>query len=750
MKTTIQHDQRDCAAACLHMIGKYYGFSQQLTKYREMTKTDKNGASIYGIIDAAQKIGLQGEALNGSIEDLLKGIESKEISLPLIAHIVTENNLQHFVVVSGYKDGCFIIHDPSKGKIKAKKEQFSDFWTGYIVTLKKTKEFKKNKHSSQGLLRFFKLLGAQYKKIVISIILSIAISIVGIMGAFVFQLVIDNFSEAEVHSEINIEESVHSDVTEEHLHDEGSLSEGIMHFENMNQGMLTSIFASLIIMYLLASLIQYIRGRLIITVSKNIDLQLTLPYFFRIIDMPLHSVEQRQTGDYLSRFSDAVTIRDAISTAALTLVLDSLMAIGCGFILFLQNRSLFLISVSVIVAYALVVVSYRKRLLNANRNYMEANATVQSYLKETVDGIATIKATVSENAVKQRFSNKFNSFIMAIVKRGRLGTSLETIVTGAQSVGVAVILWYGFSLVINGSETIGSLITFYALLGYFIEPVKNLISLQPTIQSASVTAERLLDVMDAETEKESDGNEELSNINIWEADNVSFRYGNNQLTLDKASLSVKRGEKIAIVGESGCGKTTLAKLFLRFYNPESGSITADHVPISKYRLSDIRKAIAYVDQNTFLFSGTIRENLLIGNSVVTEEELINACKPAGAYDFIMKLPFGFDTLIEENGSNLSGGQKQRLAIARALLVKPQLLILDEATSNLDTVTESGIKDTISTLGDSIACIIIAHRLSTVRTCDRIFVMNEGRIVEFGTHDELILKGGRYAELIRNQ
>ena len=753
MKTTIQHDQRDCAAACLHMVANHYGFTQSITYYRELTKTDQKGASIYGIIDASKKIGLNGQTMSGSIDELLEEIESKNVVFPFIAHVLTDNNLLHFVVVSKYRNGKFTINDPGKGKYTVSKDDFSAFWTGYIVTFEKTDSFVKKSGSVPGLGRFFKLLITQNRRIALAVFLSIVISVIGITGAFVFRIVIDSCPDTSaVHTE---------SLTEEHDHDHDhcleedinceSESEGIIDsLQEINQHGLIIIFTSLIAMYLLCSVIQYIRGKLIITVSKNIDLKLVLPYFYRIIDMPIHSVELRQTGDYLSRFSDATTIRDAISTATLTLFLDALMAIGCGVILFIQNRILFLISLAVIAIYALVVFLYKGRLSMANRNFMEANAMVQSYIKESIDGISTVKATISEVSVKNSFSNKFTKLVNAIVSRSRIGTSLDAVVTAIQSIGVAVILWCGFSFVLNGSLSIGTLVSFYALLSYFIEPVKNLIGLLPSMQSASVAAQRLSDILDSSIENDtSDGQRLEKNIN-WKVEKVNFRYGNNDLTLKDVSLSVKSGEKVAIIGESGCGKTTLAKLFLRFYNPESGSIYANNISIDKYSLSDLRSKVAYVDQNTFFFSGTIRENLMLGHSEIDEEDVINACKAAGIYDFIKKQPFGLDTIIEENGVNLSGGQKQRLAIARALIKKPQFLILDEATSNLDTVTEAYIKNTISDLGPNTACLIIAHRLSTIKNCDRIYVMKEGYIFESGTHGELIKKRGIYYNMLMQQ
>ncbi len=752
MKTTIQHDKKDCGAACLHMIAEHYGYSQPIAKFRELTKTDKNGTSVYGLITAADGIGLKGEAMSGSIEELIKGINTGEVVVPFIAHIITDKNTQHFVVVSDYKNGCFTIHDPSRGKVKTSQSDFTHRWTGCIVTFGKTADFRKQRSHSTGLLRFFGLLTDQLRRIAMAVILSIIISLVGITGAFVFHLVIDNCPEmAAAHVTADAEAHEHAAEASGHECEEsGTLHSVLAVVEHVDQHRLTVIFLSLISLYLLASVLQYLRGRLVITVSRNIDLNLTLPYFFSIVDMPVGLVQQRQTGDYLSRFSDAATIRDAISTTTLTLILDSLMTVGCGAVLYIQNRQLFFISAAVILVYALVVLLFRHPLSEANRKLMEANSVVQSYLKESVDGISTVKAAMAEHEVKDRFRVRFDAFVNAVVKKSRLGTTLDTIVTATQSIGVAVILCCGFKMVLNGSMTLGSLISFYALLSFFIEPVKNLIGLQPTLQTATVAAERLSDILDASSENASSGEEPLMGVQTWSAEHVDFRYGNDELTLRDVSLSVRSGERVAIVGESGCGKTTLAKLFLRFHDPENGEVTADGVPLKEYRLSDIRREIAYIEQDAFLFSGTIRDNLTMGNQNIREDEIVTVCESVGAYDFIRKLPLGLDSFLEENGTNLSGGQRQLLAIARALLKHPKLLIMDEATSNLDPATEARIKSLIASLGPEVACIIKAHRLSTIKSCDRIYVMQDGRIVEAGLHEELLEKEGSYAALLKHQ
>ena len=742
MNLILQHDERDCGAACLSMIAAHYGLKLPITRFRELTKTDKSGTTLYGVVDGALKIGLKAEALSGNPDELEKGITNGEICFPFIAHTITDDAMLHYVVVYGLKHGRFQIADPGKGKRRLTLEQFFSCWTGYIAVFEKTESFQKRNETKGSFTRFFALLKGQYRKLVAVLALSLIISAIGIIGAFVFQIVLDEFFSAHYEVEIvNAEESEHA-----HSHaDESSLEQAVEAIYTIADNF-HKIFCVLIAMYLLQAGIQFARSYLIILISKKIDIRLSLSYHNHIMDLPVSSISVRQTGEYLSRFSDASTIRQAISTATVTLLMDSIMVVGCGVILYLQNRRLFFAALPIVILYIVIVLFFRKPIERSNRSVMENDAKLQSYFKESIDGAETIKAACAEKQSKEKTTSKFHSFINSVVKSSVISSLQDTLVGAIELVGTIIILWLGFYMALRGQVTVGAVITFYALLAYFTEPIKNLTELQPTIQTAFVAAERLNDILDLQREPIEENGEELPLIRTIEFQNVDFRYGNRELTLDNINLTICKGEKIAIVGESGSGKTTLAKLLLRFYEPEQGSILLDGKDAKTIDLYALRRAVAYVDQNTFLFSDTIKNNLKLGNSDSSDEEIEQACKISRVDEFIRKLPLGYDMPLDENGLNLSGGQRQRLAIARALLKKPQLLILDEATSNLDTITEASIKNTISQVNSDTTCIIIAHRLTTIRNCDRIYVMEHGHIAESGTHDELMKKGGLYANL----
>ncbi len=730
MKYIRQHDERDCGAACLAMIANHYGLRMPISKFRELTKTDKIGTNIYGLVDAANQLGFESNALEGDYSSFMEALNSGEISLPIILHTITETNTLHFVVLNDYKNDCFRIFDPGRGIYRIKTEDFEQCWTGYIVTFEKTAHFKEEKQTSKGIKDLFSSYKKQLPKLCIVLMISLVISFIGIIGACVFQLIIDRFTVTSSSAANTVFSQIFA----------------ILKWNYTN---IHIIFPSIIALYLLQAVIQIIRGYLLSQISRDIDIELTNSYYTHLLNLPVSSISVRQTGEYLSRFSDISIIREAIASISLTLILDTVMVIACGIILAFQNLLMFAVALIIVVLYAVIVLIYKKPTEIYNRKVMEDDAHINSYFKEAVDGIETVKSANAEDEVNEKLKQRFLNYAKDQFKAAMISFSQETITSAVQLIGTVIILWIGFVLSAAGKISIGSLMSFYVLLGYFIEPIKNLIELQPETQTAIIAADRLSDVLDLSLEQQENKLSMPDAVEKWAFENVDFRYGNHELLIENMSFQINRGEKVAFVGESGSGKTTVAKLLMRFYQPESGKILIDHCDLAELDSKKIREKIAYVDQKTFLFADTIRSNLKLGNPDVTDDEMVEACKKSMAHEFIMRMPLGYDTPLDEDGMNLSGGQRQRLAIARALLKKPQLLILDEATSNLDTITEAAIKDSVFSFSDEITCIIIAHRLNTIQQCDKIFLFENGKIVEEGTHEECMNANGKYAALWKN-
>lgn len=738
-----QHDERDCGAACLSMISRYYGLKLPIAKFRSLIKVDNQGANIYGVVTGAKSIGLDAEALEGSVEELCEGIENGEIKLPFIARIVNENMFEHFIVIYNIKNGKAIIGDPGENRItKMSLEKFFSQWQGQIITFSPNENFEKKNECKGSMSKYFKFITRQKKLLAFVFIVSILVSAINLFGSMIFEYVID---DAVVTGDVNGEIIMEGE--EEHDHDHEHSSESVLEkieekmeivFANIN-----TVCVSIILLYIFKALLQVLRGYLLAITSKKVAIPLTLNFYNHMVDLPVDFYGTRKTGELMSRFQNASEIREAISTTTLTIMLDTIMAVACGIFLYVISPELFAVTMITMAVYALIIFLFRKPIKNVNYEIMEQDAHVTSYLKESLEGMETIKAYQYEEKAKDKTENLFTKMINHVVKGSLVYNMQDSLVEMAASVGTVVLMWVGTLMCVENMITIGTLITFYYLIAYFLEPVQNLINLQPMLQTAVVAAERLNDVLDAETENNDNKNQmECGDISI---NHVSFRYGNRNLVLKDITLNIPQGQKIALVGESGCGKTTLAKLLMSFYRPEQGEITIGGKNIADCSPESIRKRIAYISQDIFLFSDTIYNNLRMGDESISNERIQEVCRMCQADQFIQNLPMKYETMLDENGNNLSGGQKQRLAIARAMLRNPDILIMDEATSNLDTITEEGIKKTMDQICENMTCIIIAHRLKTIKNCDYIYVMDKGKIVEKGTHEELIKKVGIYSQ-----
>lgn len=718
-----QHDITDCGAACLATIAKQNGYKISISKIREIAGTDKQGTNAFGVIQAAEKLGFSAKGVKGNKEAFFS-----EFPLPCIAHVVVDGSLLHYVVIHKITKKYVIIADPGAGIVKLTPEEFFGEkgnthkppkyqWTGILILLVKNEKFVKGDETKGLFQRFIHLLLPQKKLIIQIFLASVVYTILGILGAFYFKALVDDV-----------------------------LPNGMIQT-------LTTLSIGVILLNVFKVVLDAIRSHLLLYLSQKLDIALLLGYYRHVLELPMNFFGSRKVGEIVSRFNDASKVRDAISGATLTIMIDTLMAVAGAIILYMQNAKMFGIAMIMVIIYSVIVLTFHKGFDKWNRTQMEDNAQLTSYLVESLNGIQTIKVFNAERKANRETEGRFVKLLRSVFQLSWISNMQSALKIFVELIGGVVILWVGGLDVIEGTLTMGQLITFQSLLVYFLDPVKNLINLQPQLQTAVVAADRLGEILDLEVEKSEAEYKKIQMESISgdiELKNVNFRYGTRQLVLEDINLTIRKGQKVAFVGESGSGKTTLAKLLLHLYTPENGEILIAGNNIEDIQIETLREKIAYIPQETFLFSGTIYENLTLGIDNPSMEMVVEAAKRAQAHEFINDMPLRYETYLEENGTNLSGGQRQRLAIARAMLKKPDVLILDEATSNLDALTERILDQTISEFSQNMTTIFVAHRLSTIKNCDCIYVMDKGKIIEAGTHEELRTLGGKYARLAQHQ
>lgn len=475
-----------------------------------------------------------------------------------------------------------------------------------------------------------------------------------------------------------------------------------------------------------------------------------LGYFEHIYKLPMKFFSTRKTGDITTRFSDAFTIKDVFTNIALTLVMDIGMAGVTGVILFRKNTTLFSIILFMTIISVLLVFIFKQPYKKINEEQMQQASILNSRIIEGLRAVETIKGNANEDAELEDIEREYIKSLRIGYKEGMLSNIQNTISSAISGVGNLILTYAGIMQVMEGNITLGSMMAFMTLAGYFMNPVGRLVSLQLSLQEANISMKRISEILDYEREQSETENEnyqELEKVEgTIELKNVTFRYGNRRPVLNQISFCIPKGKKVALVGASGSGKSTIAKLLLKYYEPESGEILLDGVNIEEFSNESLRKAISYVPQNIELFSKSIYDNIRVSKRNATLDEVKEAAKAADAHDFIKRLPMQYHTYLEEAGNGLSGGEKQRIALARAFLKKNEFYILDESTSSLDFATENVIFDMIYNRFREKSMLIIAHRLATVKKCDEIIVLDKGEIVEQGTHEELLEKRGTYYRL----
>lgn len=706
MKLIKQFDENDCGAACLAMIAIHFGSYLSITKIREVAGTDREGTSLKGMIEASKKLKLNAKAVKGNEQ-----IFSPKFPVPLIAHLQYQNGNNHFVVISKINEKRVWTYDPALGKLSYKKEDFLKIWSGYLVLVSPTPDFVVQK-GGHPLLKFVPLIIPHVKLLAFMILISLLLSLFGILSGLYFKFFVDDIIGSKAQTSLHV------------------------------------LSFALVSLTVFSAVLTVCRSQFLRIFTMKTDISLSISYIKHVLQLPMNFFETRRTGEILSRFNDSNKIRTTLSNIALGTLLDALMMVFTGIYLGVTSFKLFLILIITVPLSSVVVWASSKFFAKNYRAQMEQNADLNSYLVEMLGGIPVIKSINAQEYSTEEYERRLVSYIDLGQKAWNYGNVKELITSIITGVGANLIYWIGGYLILKDTLSLGELISFNTLAGYFTGPLARFIELQPQIQEAIVAAERIGEIYDLEDEKLKSENRCVNpKISLpIELRNASFRYGTRRNIFTNLSFSTGNNRKIAFVGASGCGKSTLMKLFLHFYDVHEGGVFIGNQNIKDIDTGYLRSRIGYVPQEVYLFSGTVFDNIVMGRPGFQLEDVQYACKLAQADSFIEDMPDKYFAKISEKGASLSGGERQRIALARALLSRPDILLLDEATSALDTISERGFQKVVDELGKEIITITIAHRLTTVKNSDIIFVMDKGNIVESGNHKELLSLKGKYYEL----
>jgi ABC-type bacteriocin/lantibiotic exporter with double-glycine peptidase domain len=493
-----------------------------------------------------------------------------------------------------------------------------------------------------------------------------------------------------------------------------------------------------------------LRAWLLIYLQARIDMQMMLGFFEHLLTLSYRFFQQHSSGDLLARLNSNIVIRDTLTSQMLSTLLDGSTVIVYLLILLKCSAVIALCALAIGIMQVVLLFASARLIHTLTRRDLAAQGKAQGYMTEALMGIATLKAAGAEQRAFQRWSNLFFEHVNVSVRRDTLAASMDTLLSGLRTLAPLLLLWVGSWQVLDGTMSLGTMLALSSLAAAFLSPLSSLASSGQRFQQVRAHFERIIDVVEAEPEQQPQQVQQPPRLSGGvELEGVSFRYSpDTPLVLHDITLRIEPGQKVALVGRTGSGKSTLGKLLLGLHLPTTGEIRYDGLPLSTLNYQAVRKQFGVVLQESALFSGSVRENIALNNPDMELDQVVQAAVAAAIHADIMQMPLGYETLVAESGSALSGGQRQRLAVARALATRPSLLLFDEATSHLDVMTEQVVDRNLNALEGT--RIVIAHRLSTIQNADLILVLDGGTIVERGTHDELLGRGGYYTRLVQSQ